>query len=65
MMVCNTQNYWVFGLHPSSGILEARKHNVSETGSVTMLKVQKLNSGYVSSLARDVSFGMRFSWQWL
>jgi hypothetical protein len=21
-MVCNTQNYWVFGLFPSSGILE-------------------------------------------
>jgi hypothetical protein len=30
-VVYNTQNYWVFGLRPSSGILEARKHNVSET----------------------------------
>jgi hypothetical protein len=29
-MVYNTQNYWVFGLFPSSGILETRKHNVSE-----------------------------------
>jgi hypothetical protein len=25
-MVCNTQNYWVFSLCPSSGILETRKH---------------------------------------
>jgi hypothetical protein len=32
------QNYWVFGLCPSSGILEARKHNVSETGSVFVLR---------------------------
>jgi hypothetical protein len=31
-MVYHTQNYWVFGLCPSSGILETRKHNVSETG---------------------------------
>jgi hypothetical protein len=31
------QNYWVFGLCPSSGTLEARKHNVSETGSVSVL----------------------------
>jgi hypothetical protein len=34
-MVYNTQNYWVFGLCPSSGILETRKHDVSETGSVS------------------------------
>jgi hypothetical protein len=27
-----TQNYWVSGLCPSSGILETTKHNVSETG---------------------------------
>jgi hypothetical protein len=31
-------NYWVFGLCPSSGILETRKHNVSETGSVSVLR---------------------------
>jgi hypothetical protein len=36
-MEYNTQNYWVFGLCPSSGILETRKHNVSETGSVSVL----------------------------
>jgi hypothetical protein len=37
-MVYNTQNYWVLGLFPSSGILETRKHDVSETGSVSVLR---------------------------
>jgi hypothetical protein len=37
-MVYNTQNYWVFGLFPSSGILENRKHDDSETGSVSVLR---------------------------
>jgi hypothetical protein len=37
-MVYNTQNYWGFGLCPSSGILETRKHNVSETGSVFVVR---------------------------
>jgi hypothetical protein len=32
------QNYWVFGLFPSSGILESRKHNVLETGSISILR---------------------------
>jgi hypothetical protein len=32
------QNYCVFGLCPSPGILETRKHNVSETGSVSVLR---------------------------
>jgi hypothetical protein len=27
-MVYNTQNYWVFGLYPLSGILKTREHNV-------------------------------------
>jgi hypothetical protein len=31
-MVYINQNSWVFGLCPSSGILETKKHNVSETG---------------------------------
>jgi hypothetical protein len=30
-----TQNYWVWGLFPSSGILEIRKHDVSETYPVS------------------------------
>jgi hypothetical protein len=29
------QNHWVSGLRLSSGILDTRKHNVSETGSVS------------------------------
>jgi hypothetical protein len=33
-----TQNYWVFGLCPSSSILETRKHSVLETGSVSVLR---------------------------
>jgi hypothetical protein len=35
-MVYNTQNSCVFGLCPSSGILETRKDNISETGSVSI-----------------------------
>jgi hypothetical protein len=30
-MVYNTQDCWVLGTFPSSGILETRKHEVSET----------------------------------
>jgi hypothetical protein len=37
-MVCNTRSYWVFGLCPSSGILKTKEHNVSETGSVSVLR---------------------------
>jgi hypothetical protein len=38
-MIENTpQNYWVFGLFPTSGILENRKHDISETGSVSVLR---------------------------
>jgi hypothetical protein len=32
------QNHWVFGPSPSSGILGNRKHDVSETGSVSVLR---------------------------
>jgi hypothetical protein len=35
---CINQNYWVSGLCPSSGILGTTKHNVSETGSVSVFK---------------------------
>jgi hypothetical protein len=38
MMVDNTQNYWVFGLSLSSEILGNRKHDVSETGSVSVFR---------------------------
>jgi hypothetical protein len=42
----NIRNYWVFGLFPSSGILENRKHDVSETG-----KSKKKNNNSVSNIA--------------
>jgi hypothetical protein len=35
-MVYHTQNYLVFGLFSSFGILGTRKHNVSETESVSV-----------------------------
>jgi hypothetical protein len=35
--VNNIQNYWVFRLFLSFGILENREHGVSETGSVSVL----------------------------
>jgi hypothetical protein len=37
-MVYNTQEYSFFFTFPSSGILEIRKHDVSETGSVSVLR---------------------------
>jgi hypothetical protein len=37
-MVCKAQNYCVCGLCPSSGILNIRKHSVSETGSVPIFR---------------------------
>jgi hypothetical protein len=37
-MVYNTQNYWGFGLCSSSDILKIRENNVSETGSVSVLR---------------------------
>jgi hypothetical protein len=36
-MVYNTQNYWVSGLCSLSEILNPRKHNVSETASLTLV----------------------------
>jgi hypothetical protein len=32
------QNHWVSGLCPSSGILNTRKYNISEIGSVVVLR---------------------------
>jgi hypothetical protein len=38
-MVYNTENYWGFGLYPSSGFnnnyKKKKKHDVAETGSVS------------------------------
>jgi hypothetical protein len=40
-MVYNTYSHWIFGLFPSSGVLENRKHDVSETGSVSVSSVMR------------------------
>jgi hypothetical protein len=37
-MVYDTQNYWVFGLCPSSYFLKIREHNVSENEGVSVLR---------------------------
>jgi hypothetical protein len=37
-MVYTTQNYWIFGLLPSSGILANKKYDVSETGYDSVLR---------------------------
>jgi hypothetical protein len=37
-MIHNIQNYWVSGLCPSSGILNTKNHNVSGTGSVSVIR---------------------------
>jgi hypothetical protein len=49
------QDYWVFWTFPSSGILETRKHDVSETGSVSVLKVKGGNKtpNQLGPLERD------------
>jgi hypothetical protein len=45
MMVYNIQNYWGSGLCPLSGILKTRKHSVSETGSVSILRGREKDAG--------------------
>jgi hypothetical protein len=52
-MVYNTQNYWIFGLFPSSGILETRKHDVSETGSFFRPRVRGEDTYSVGSLKKS------------
>jgi hypothetical protein len=37
-VVYDSQSYWVFGLHALSSILKTRKHNISKTGSVSILR---------------------------
>jgi hypothetical protein len=53
-MVYNTQNYWVFGLSPSSGILETRKHDVSGTVSVSILRLGGKTPTQLGPLERAV-----------
>jgi hypothetical protein len=38
IMRFRSKKYWVSGLCPSSGILNARKHSVSKTASVSILR---------------------------
>jgi hypothetical protein len=55
-MVYNTQNYWVFGLRPTSGVLETRKHTETDPVSETLcflvsrIPVIPSNSDYIPSL---------------
>jgi hypothetical protein len=49
-MVYHSQNYWVFGLSPSSGIPGNRKHDVSETGSISVLRYGGESTYSVGSL---------------
>jgi hypothetical protein len=44
------QNYWVFGLLPFYGIVENRKHNVSETESVSILRLRGKTSTQLGPL---------------
>jgi hypothetical protein len=52
-MVHNTQNHWDSGLCPSSGILNTRKHNVSVSGSFSVLRWGKGDNYSVGSLRRS------------
>jgi hypothetical protein len=46
-MVYNTQDYWVFWTFPSSGILETRKHDVSETGRKLRTQTDPVSKMYI------------------
>jgi hypothetical protein len=37
-VVYNTQEYWVVGLGPLSGVLETQKNSVPENGSVPVVR---------------------------
>jgi hypothetical protein len=37
-LILGSQNCWVSGLSPSSGVLNTRRHNVTETGSASVLR---------------------------
>jgi hypothetical protein len=41
-MVCNTQNYWDFGLYTLSDIKKSKEHTILETGTVSFLRIQRL-----------------------
>jgi hypothetical protein len=51
---CNTENRWVAGLCPSPGILNTRKHNVSETGYVSVFRWGDQETCSVGSLRKSL-----------
>jgi hypothetical protein len=42
-MVYNPQDYCGSGMYPASGIANIRKHNVSETGSISVLRSRNVH----------------------
>jgi hypothetical protein len=48
----NVKNYRVFVLCPSSGIIETREHNVSETASVSVLRWEGEGTYFLGPLER-------------
>jgi hypothetical protein len=54
-MAYHTQSYWVFGLFQSSGILGTRKHDVSDTESVSVLRCEGEDTCSVRSLRQSQS----------
>jgi hypothetical protein len=63
-MVYNTYNYRVFGLCPSSDIVKTREHNVSETGSVYVIRLAISNGpNRVVSSSPSPEDGMRSSFR--
>jgi hypothetical protein len=55
-MVYNTQNYWIFGLFPSSGTLENRKHDVPEIGSFSVLRLVGGRHLFISVPYKELTF---------
>jgi hypothetical protein len=60
-MAYNTQNYLVSGLYPSSGILNTGKHNISETGSDSVLRLGEGETYSVRSLRSTKSQCLRLA----
>jgi hypothetical protein len=49
----NPENHWVSGLCPSSRILNNEKCNISETGSVSVLRCEERDIYFVGSLRKS------------
>jgi hypothetical protein len=52
-MVYHIPNKWVFGLFLSSGVVETRTHDVSETGSLSVLRYGGEDTYTVGSLGQS------------